>query len=105
MTPSVIHTTYPLTHPFPHLHPPTPTYTHIHTHIHTYTYTHTYTHIHTHIHIGSTPHQLVPQDWDPQLAVWQGGAALAELSTFRGMWISKGEYEERGSGAMDSRFF
>ena len=47
----------------------------------------------------------MPQDWDPQLAVWQGGAALAELSTFRGMWISKEEYEERGSGAMDSRFF
>ena len=91
MTPSVIHTTYPLTHPSTHLHPPTHTYTHIHTHIHIY--------------IGSTPHQLVPQDWDPQLAVWQGGAALAELSTFRGMWISKGEYQERGSGAMDSRFF
>ena len=48
---------------------------------------------------------LVATEGDPQTAVWRGGAALAELSTFRAFWVSSKAYEEMGPDAIERRFF
>jgi centractin len=33
-------------------------------------------------------------------AVWTGGSILASLSTFKGMWITKAQYDEEGAGVL-----
>jgi len=40
-----------------------------------------------------------------QYSVWIGGSILASLSTFQKMWVSKQEYEERGTNAIHQAYF
>lgn len=38
-------------------------------------------------------------------SVWIGGSILASLPSFQSMWISKAEYDEKGSGIVHKKCF
>ena len=40
---------------------------------------------------------------DRKVLTWVGGSILASLSTFRGMWVTKEQWEEEGPGALRRR--
>ena len=42
---------------------------------------------------------------DRMFSVWNGGATLAELSTFNTMWITKAEYDEVGSAIVNRKCY
>src|SRR5699024_1142831 len=38
-------------------------------------------------------------------SVWMGGSILASLSTFQQLWVTKGEYDEAGTGIVHRKCF
>lgn len=56
-------------------------------------------------------HSMAPQDTKIRIAApperlfstWVGGSILASLATFKSMWVSKADYQERGASALASQ--